>query len=456
MPSIGRSIRDTMALPPLRFQIRGVRFTEQKGGRCIIADDMGLGKTYQAAAWLALHPDALPAVVVCPSTVKYHWQDSLWEWAGIEAEVLTGTKPYELNAPVAILNYEIAKGWRDALCTRPRATVIVDECHYIKNRKAARTKAVRAVCGKAAHIIALSGTPMTGSPVDLFPILNILDTKRFPSFWRYAFAYCKPKRGFRGRGWDFRGASNTEELHTILSDYMIRRTKSEVLPNLPTKTRTVLRVDINNRQEYDKARNEFIAWYKKAKGDKAVRKLQGVEQDVRLGVLKRLAGVGKLPSVCDWIDDWLQSSEGKLIVFAVHRPVVEQLVKKYPKAAMINGTVKPKDRPAIINRFITDPKCRLFISTLKTSGTGLDGLQHVSSTILFAELGWTPGDHEQTEDRILRIGQTDKVNIYYLIGRNTIEEWNLKLIAKKRSMVGKVLEGPGPKSLEEALLIGSS
>lgn len=436
---IGQQVKKAMITPPKRFQMQGVRFHERKDGRSINGDSMGLGKTYQATAWIAIHPEIRPVLIICPATLKYQWQEELKKHADLTSEVLSGRKSYPPMENIIIINYDIISYWKDFFMKNIPALIVMDECHYCKSSKALRTKACRSISRKTKHILPMSGTPIINRPAELFPILNMINPKQFNSFWEFAFQYCDPKTGYGGH-WDFSGASNLEELHEIVSEIMIRRTKSEVMEELPPKQRTTVPVDISNRKTYNKARNDFISWVEENMStQKAMRALKAVAL-VRLGTLKRIAAEGKIKAIKEWIQNWMEDTGEKLVVFAIHKSVVGKLKEAFPEAKIIDGSTAMKKRKASVDKFQNNDNCRLIIGNIQAMGVGLT--LTASSTVLFAEIGWTPGEHNQAEDRVLRIGQeADSVNIYYIVGKDTIEEDILEVIEKKRDICSQVLDG---------------
>lgn len=485
MPSVGERLRTVMRTPPMRFQVRGVRFLEQHGGRAILGDDMGLGKTFQAIGWMALHPSTRPVIVVCPATIKWNWQRELRIHAGLRSRVLMGYKRFgasffdrkshgpkckwfptlrrrlefiklnrklgpftKLDRPappplprVAIINYDILEDWIDVLEDARPQVLVLDECHNVKNSSALRTKLTKRLARITPHVIPLSGTPIRNRPSEFFPVLNMVAPDKFPSFWDYAFRYCKPRRKFMGRGWDFSGADHLDELHERVSDVMIRRTKEQVLKDLPRKPpRTVIPVDLDNQGEYDEACLDFLHWLRKRKGKKAADRASGAQALVKLGALKRLAAEGKLATMTRWIREQLEDTDEKLVIFAVHKLIVERLLKAFPKAAVVTGSVTGEARQKAVDRFQKDKRCRVFIGNLKAAGEGIT--LHASHTVVFAELGWTPGEHDQATDRVRRIGQTSSiVNAYYFIARGTVEEDVIDVIETKAGICSQVLDG---------------
>ena len=438
--SVGTLMRERLRNPPRRFQIRGVRFIEAVGGRGVVADDMGLGKTYQTIAWLVLHPEARPAVIVCPSTLKYNWQEELFAHGYLRSSIVQGTKPYRMAESIWIVNYEVLKHWREHLERQDPKVLVFDECQRISNRKAQCTQAAEALGQRCPHVIGLSGTPILNRPVEFFPILHLVAPQAFPSFWKYAFRYCDPKPGWRGRGWNFTGASNLEELHERVAPYMIRRLKKDVLPELPQRQPTVIPLDITNRREYELARDEFIKWVRKTRGRDAAKRARRAEAFTRMEALKQLAAQGKAASVASWITDFLDTGQ-KLVLFCTHHEVLQWYARMFSReCVVIEGATSLATRQAAVEAFQTSRKVRLLVGNIKAAGVGLT--LTAASTTAHAELAWNPAIHDQADDRVLRIGQkASHVDAFYFVARDTVEEATLKLLNAKRSVISRVVDG---------------
>lgn len=423
-----------------KFQVTGVQFLIKRKGVGLIGDDMGVGKTLQVLAFLALFPDYGPIVIECPSNAKYEWEDQLYEHTKfLDCQVLEGRKPYKITSNIIIINYDILPFWEEKLLKIKVQGVTADECHYIKTRKIKRTVTTKKLVKKAKFFIPMSGTPITNRPVEFFPVLNMLDSKKFRSFWKYAWRFCDPKKGFRGRGWVFNGAENLTELHELVKPMMIRRMKSEVLKELPPKQRIRILVEIDNRKEYDKASDDFLAWYQKEHGRKRMKKAKRGEAVVKLGVLKRLAAHGIIKSAIRWIDDYLETTGKKLVVFCHGKDIQEILVKHYGASAAIGGK-KGRKRKIEVKKFQTNKKCRVFLGKLMSDKEAIT-LTAASATFTI-ELGWNPGLHDQAEDRVNRYGQTaSSIEAYYMIAMNTVYESVWEMIEAKRIILSHILDG---------------
>ena len=424
-----------------KFQIEGIQFLEERNGRGIIGDEMGLGKTLQAIGYLCNHPTFRPVIILCPANAKWNWQGQLSQHAGLWSEILTGRRPYYVpHTDTLILNYDIAPYWLNHLKALKPQVMILDEFHYVKSRGAKRTKAVTKLAQGIPHVIGLSGTPVLNCPVEFFPMLNMVSPKDFPSYWNYAMKFCGPKRGWKGRGWDFSGHSNEEELFGLVSQHMIRRKKQDVLTELPPKQITVLQFGLDNPNEYKQAKEEFLRWYKAKKGKLAADRAARAEAVVRLGALRRVAAMGRLWAVVEWVEDFLATTDAKLVLFCRHREVIESLPKHWKKftACGRGGGLGGTNEDVI--RFQTDPKCRLFLGTIKADGQAIT--LTASSTVGFVEMGWNPADHDQAADRVHRIGQTsDSVNIYYFLSAGTVDEQVWELVESKRKVIDRVVDG---------------
>lgn len=440
-----------MSLKLRPFQRKGVRLLRRFGGRALLADEMGLGKTVQALRYVrrifrkvrGYKQRKFHTIVVCPAGVKYNWEREAVD-CGLHAQVIEGTKPAKWKgrtlAPVLIINYDILSHWLKFLKRLKPQIVLLDECQYIQNRRAKRTVSSQVLCRGVERVVALSGTPLTNRPAELWTVLNILWPKKFSSFFSYAMRYCKPER--KPWGWEYKGATNLKHLHRRLKRLgMIRRLKRDVLEELPEKSRFVVPLYIGaaGRREYAEAFNNFILWLAKQSKRKALR-ARKAERMVKVGYLKRLAAQLKLAAVFDWIDRFLVEDDGKLIFFAIHKRILKQLRKRYPGIhCFIDGSVHGKKRQHAIDEFKNVKRKRIMFAQLDAACAGWNG--QVASTVAVGELGWKPGVMTQAEDRAHRMGQRKNVSCYYLVAQGTIEEDLCSILQVKQSVITQTLDG---------------
>ena len=421
------------------FQKVGVAFAEASNGRCLIGDEMGVGKTIQAIGYAAIN-HARPGLVVCPANVKYNWQKEIKKWLPAETvQVIDSSKTEMIAAEFYIITYDLlVNRLQDILRLRPQLTII-DEAHYIKNSKAQRTVATMTVARHCPRVIALSGTAIASRPKEFFNVLNLLRPDEFNSEWNFKQSYCDPFHN--GFGWNFDGASNTKELNERTRDVCIRRLKSEVLPDLPPRTRQFLPIQLTpeQRRTYDIAQDEWEQrineYYLNGEPIPPGTML------VMLGELRKKCGEIKIPYACDWVKEYNSSTGKPLIVFAHHSDIIKGISLGLGdlKVANITGQTPAKERMDIVDSFQEGHVDVLVCSTMAAK----EGLTLTKAdTILFIEREWVPSDEEQAEARVHRIGQeSNNVHSVYLSCMNTVDEHFDRVVEQKRQVVKAVLDG---------------
>lgn len=435
---------DRNKIKPLPFQQEGVRKLEEFGGRAILADEMGLGKTFQSLLYAKRKKDARPIIVVCPASLKSNWSNEAFRLIGMSAEILQGRKPPSNRARalkpsmLIIINYDILGGWLKYLKRLQPKLILLDEVHYIKNPLSARSKNVAKLCKRVESVIALSGTPLTNNAIDLYPILKILRPDLCSDKMSFAMKFTRPVKG--RWGWTFKGSRNLDKLHMLLRKHvMIRRRKKDVLSELPSKRRFVVLMDIPKLSVYKAAAADFIKWLS-VNDPKKVRKAKRAVAITRMNYLKRLAAELKMEAVFEWLDKFLASSKGKILVFCVHKNIAKMLMDRYGDLAiLINGTTSTPKRQGLVDSFQNDKSIRMMVGNLVAAGVGLNMTK--ANTVATIEFGWTPDKHIQAEDRAHRIGQTGQVDSYFLVAAGTIEQALCELIQEKQLILESALDG---------------
>lgn len=438
-----------------RYQKEGVRLISKFDGRSLLADEMGLGKTLQSLTWYDWNfDDTALCIVVCPASLKYNWEREVLRHIGIRAAVCNGRKPPKkrrlfVKYRVIIINYDILGYWLEYLKSLKPDLIIIDEAQYAKSLAAQRTKYVTELCLDVPYVIALSGTPLTNRPAELFPVLHILWPRKYRRFHRFAWKFCDPRRNFRGR-WEYKGAKNLPLLHEQLKrNGMIRRLKRDVLQDLPPISHNIVLLDIKNRKEYDDAERDFLKWLhtkSPAKANRAAR----AQRMVKRGYLRRLIGELKLQAVKEWIDSFFSESDDKLIIFGIHKNVLKPLYEHYhSRAVLVDGSIVGRKRQLAVDKFQTSHKTKLFLGNVQAAGTG--HTLTASRTVGLIEIPWTPGEVTQAVARAHRISQTRGVSCYYLVVYNTIEHDLIKLIQHKQGILDSTLDGGIPNSEDDLL-----
>lgn len=444
-----------MTLRPHEYQREGVAHMEgflAAGGGTLLADDMGLGKTLQALLLLKrLRAGAmLPALVVCPASIKYTWEHAAFEHIGVRAFVLEGKKPpksdFGFQQQILIINPDILADWLEHLRGIGLQTIILDECQYFTNPRAKRTRAAMLLAAGVRMRIAMSGTPLTNRPGELWPVLHILRPDVFPSLFTFAEEFCKPRKEF-GK-WVFKGAKNLPRLHKLLKKTcMVRRLKKDVMKDLPEKVRMVHAMEVSDMAEYVQARDNFGKWIKENYTGQRARAALRAQAVTQIGYLLRLTARLKCRAVVAWVNNFLETTDEKIAIYVIHKKMIDVMQRRISYGHVtIDGTVTGRLRKCAVDRFRNDPQTRVFLANIQAACAGIDGLQDVCRTMAFGEIWWRPGDLIQAEDRLHRIGQHGHVRINYLLAAGTIEEDLCKIVQEKQGIIGTTLDGDGYKS----------
>lgn len=405
----------------LPFQMEGVIFGLKNGGRVMIADDMGLGKTIQALAIAEYYKLEWPILIIAPASLTDNWVESITKFLGISSNAIR--RKDEIGAGnIDIISYEMATKYYKEIKDQNYFIIIVDECHYLKNMSSKRCSILIPIIKKANRIILVSGTPALSRPLELYPIFQILNDKLFNSFFEYGKRYCNARKIFQW--YDYKGASNTEELNFILTKIgMIRRIKNDVLKELPRKFRRHIILSPKRKQNI---------------------KINDMRDIPRL--YKEAVEI-KMDAVIDYIDTIIEKNI-KFIVFAHHIQMInalEAVIERKVKYIKIDGSVPVSVRQKLVNDFQSDPEIRVGILSITAASTGLTLTE--AKIVIFAELYWNPGTLLQAEDRIHRIGQMDSVDIHYLTAKNTFDEYVWPKMVEKLNVLEKL--GIGKQELRD-------
>lgn len=463
-------ITDSSPLPPDRlpeklfralkpFQMEGVHFGLQRNGRIMLADEMGLGKTIQAIALAYLFAHEWPLLIICPSSLRFNWSKELEEWLVPHIQpqdikiLLTGKdRP---SSRINIISYDLVKGdIYDYMTVNPFKVIIADECHYLKNPTAQRTKNIRPLIQNSARAIMITGTPALSRPIELFTQMEALIRQQGYDHWfglnEYRFRYCDAKvvHGYLGRPMiEDKGFSNLEELNLVLGrTVMIRRLKKDVLKELPKKNRQVVRVQVS-KSDMKKLKRRVQEFVDESRKSRMARLPGDYEQHQRSFHNKYMqtyhtTGIAKLKAVSSYVKELIELDWCKFIIFGHHREVLDGIEKTLKSVGVgymrIDGQTPAINRKQYCDRFQEDDMCKVALLSLKAANVGLT--LTVAKLVLFAELGFTPGDHLQAEDRVHRIGQRDDVIIRYILGEGTLDDALWPMLECKLEVMGKTLD----------------
>lgn len=417
------------------YQIDGGNFLFWKK-QAILADEPGVGKTYQAllaaklvAAEQALRQLSATVGIICPASAVPVWQ------AAIDAMGLRD------QANFVVTSYNRAV--KELRFVQPDV-LILDEAHYLKTRDSKRTWDILGVkCDgesgvedgvpypagiieNVPYIFALTGTPTPNNPAELWPLLRALapgaliepakndpSTPKPMSYWQFVSRFCKTKMNFVGRP-QITGGKNIAKLKAAIAPYVLRRTKADVLPQLPpirfdTLPLAVGKIPPAVSKEWDRVATVFHV-----KGVEGLRELAP-----HVAELRRLTGLLKVAPVLSWLDDWFEGGGGKIVLFAHHKDVIAGLAEGFG-AVTLDGSSSPKQRADAVDRFQNDPACKLFVGQLQAAGTAIT--LTAASDVLIVEPSWVPSDNEQAAMRCHRIGQRNAVLVRYVSISGSIDD----------------------------------
>lgn len=414
----------------------------------MLGDEPGLGKTLQSIGIVNI-ANAYPCLVICPASLKINWQREFEKFTDKKALVLDNstrtTWPYLLQMGmyhVAIVNYESLRKYfvwdikangtfrlKDVVFSpeiKRFRSVIIDECHRVKDPGAQQTIFTKGITTDKQYIVMLSGTPVVNRPHDLVAQLSIMG--RLGEF------------GGRSKFLSDYGEKDSDlsELSRLLyQKCMIRREKKTVLSDLPDKTRVDLYVDISNRDEYALAEHDlrrYLEEYTECT-DVEIRRKMRMKALVKFMTLRSLAAKGKVKQAVDFIKTHL-ANEKPLVVFCSYHDIVDALKKQFPKAVTITGRESLVEKQAAVDSF-QNGHSKLAICSIKAAGVGLT--LTASSSVAFVEFPWTYADCCQCEDRCHRIGQKENVTCYYLLGEHTIDHKLYRIIHDKKSVANQIM-----------------
>jgi len=433
------------------YQEKGVQFLIDRRF-AILADEMGLGKTAQAICAAKTLPGR--KLIVAPLSVCHCWVREIQTWAGEEALIVPRQKSPLLDGIQWVIVPWTSALARIDLSQYSFAVIILDECHRAKNKSSLQTKAVLgkrrfekksgtdirygipSLSDNADRTWALSGTPLVNRPIDLQQLLYVGGNLAWAAESIFVKKYCLRHNRFTTTGFDNKGASNLDELRKNLAPYLLRRTSKDVPGELPSLTITTIPFNVKKQPVISNELSNYIL----------TSMHQGVSKSLDEGfrsiaTYRKEMGIRKAELVAEWVNEHIDDGGGPLVVFAHHHEVVDalhNLIKH--KTICVTGGTPGGSRIKAVDDFISHDGPTVFIGTIGTCGTGLDGLHKRTTTCVFAELPWTPSEIQQSIGRVRRIGGVnDHTNAYILIAKESLEARICKILSEKISIIDEVM-----------------
>lgn len=430
----------------------------QFGG--ILADDMGLGKTIQIISVILSYienckENRKPIMVVCPSSLCLNWKAEIEKFSpNINATVISGnaSKRKEqindiLNYDVIITSYDLIKRDIDLYkkVDYEFRYLIADEAQYMKNSNTQNSKSIKQINAKTRF--ALTGTPIENSLSELWSIFDFI----MPG---YLFSYRKFKENYEMPIVKEENSELMAKLRMLIEPFILRRTKKQVLTELPDKTVTILNNEMEEEQE-----KVYLSYLADAKSELNEQiKINGIEKSRMqiLSALTRLRQIcchpslfldnykgesSKLNQCIEIVKDAIASGH-KILLFSTYTSMFEMIQEKLREGNIeyfkLTGQTKVDKRIELVDEFNRNEKIKVFLISLKAGGTGLNLTG--ADVVIHYDPWWNLAAENQATDRAYRIGQKNNVQVYKLITKNSIEEKIFELQEKKAKLIDDVLD----------------
>jgi SNF2 family DNA or RNA helicase len=444
-------VHNLLKSPLYDYQVRGAIFAACRG-RSIIGDDMGLGKTVMTLAaveLLARLRGIGKVLVVAPASVKYQWESEIRKFTDRPVQVVDGSieqrqAQYEQSTFYRLVNYEQATRDLDSLNAWQPDLVVLDEAQRIKNWESKTSRAVKKL--RSRYALVLSGTPIENKLEELYSIVAFVDDRRLGP----AFQFLHDHRVEDERG-NLQGYRNLAAIREKLAPIFLRRTRADVLGQLPERTDSTRFVEMSPEQRapYDEQRRALVRLLAKPfLSDLDRKRVLSCLANLRMlcdstFLFDKQTNVSpKLAEFAELVQELLTDPAHKAVVFSQWEMMIQKTAEILDAAGigytLLHGRIPSKDRKPLMDRFRDDPSCRVFLST-DAGGTGLN-LQ-TADTVINLEVPWNPAVLEQRVARVHRMGQDRPVRVVHFVTRNSIEERVQRVIEQKRALFAGLFDG---------------
>lgn len=455
-PSISKNLRP--------YQENGVQWLStlsslQLGG--ILADDMGLGKTLEMIAYLSQEKEEAPILIVCPKSLIFNWRNEFQKWdPSTEVVIVHGGKAERASAVekakakkkmVLVISYDSLRIDEEAFRGIHFSNVVLDEAQYIANALAKKTKAVKGL--DATHRFVLTGTPIQNSLLDLWSIMDFLMPGYLDGFNEFRSIY---------QSYSDSKSAELSALESQVAPFILRRTKEEVLKDLPPKSEEIITISMEPKEK-----RLYEAYFLNLTRQVTSPASGGNDRIAILAEITRLRQLcvdpsvfmenfhdvsSKLEHTISMVSDAILGGH-KVLVFSSFVSVLKHLEallgERGIPAYLIYGDVPAEKRIELANSFNSSNQVSVMLVSLKAGGTGLNLVG--ADIVIHLDPWWNLAAENQASDRAHRIGQTRPVSIYKLVAEGTVEEKMIALQEMKRNLTGiiRVSDGSGSGLTEE-------
>jgi len=411
--------------------------------RALLADEMGLGKTVQALS-CAAKEGVFPLLIVPPPHLCRNWMAETRRFLRVNGReprihLIKGLTPYPLpQADVYILHYLLLRGWKQALPKMGFHTVIFDEVQELRRSGTEKYSAASLLSESCERVMGLSGTPIYNYGGEIWNVVNIIDYHFLGDWESFSREWCA--------GYGNRIVLKPQLLgdHLRREGLMLRRTKQEVLPELPEKRRLVQEIDADDALYAQLMAPVWEMLYRWRSDRELTASARALLEDQISQEERQATGLAKAPYVCQFVRALVNAGE-KVLLFAHHHAVMDiyrqELKAEHP--AFITGRETGAKKEEAADRFMTGKTDLCCVSLRAASGLNLQR----ATCVVFGELDWSPAVHSQAEDRAHRIGQKDSLLCYYLVSpRGSDQEMQEALGLKVSQFLGLMGDQPQTES----------
>ena len=443
-----RPLEGLLKVPLFPYQVRGALFAACRG-RVILADDMGLGKTIQAIAGAELlrrRRGIERVLIVAPASVKYQWKTEIEKFCDLSAQVIDGLMPRrkKLYANPTFFNltsYELVlKDIEDMHNLRPDL-IILDEAQRIRNWATATARTIKQL--KSRYAFVLTGTPLENKLEELYSVVEFVDGRRLGPAFRFLNEHRMQNE--EGKLLGYRGL---DQIQKQLEPILLRRTRTEVLPELPKRTDQIFRVRMTPEQagpyweQSDILARLMHKWQRQGwLSEIDLRRITCCIQNMRMlcnstFLFDKATNFSpKLEEFREIVHELAIEEKRKVVVFSEYERMTylasQELTKLKIGWVSLHGKIPARKRGELIAQFGKDPNCKIFLST-DAGGVGLN-LQAASAVLIF-EPPWNPARLEQRIARVHRFGQSKPVQVIHLLTENSIEERVWQTLTLKKAL----------------------
>ena len=418
----------------------------------ILADDMGLGKTLQIIASINNDYDNKPSLIICPTSLTYNWQTEIDKWApNMKRIIINGPASNRYNIInnisdekiIYITSYDSLR--RDVdFYTNTFRYIILDEAQYIKNFFTQKAQAVKSL--NSDFKFALTGTPIENSLLDLWSIFDFL----MPD-------YLEPYQTFKVKYTTSVEDERLENLSKKVKPFILRRTKKDVLTELPDKFEIirVAQMKPEQRKIYEafllKAREAIIKCDNTISILSLLTRLRQLCVDPKLFLNDYLGGSCKIDLCLEIVNEAI-INDHRILIFSQFKslfPIIEERLKeKNINFLKLTGDTPSNERLELVNTFNNNENIKVFLISLKAGGTGLNLVG--ADTVIHFDPWWNVAAENQATDRAHRIGQKKIVQVNKLICENSIEQKVIELQNSKKELSDKIVNEDSLNKLTEA------